>query len=354
MKKVNRFYEKSIKFILFVVFLTISANPIFAASDYDAGLKAYNQGHYSIAKALFQKAIQKNSKDVNARYMLSQIYVKEKNYLAAKNQYQYIIKAAPDSQAAEYSKQGLNLLTSKTAQSSSQSSSKSSSTTAKPSGDFGVLKADTIKTPNPTNQYLKFYYYIPENLQNKSGYPIVFFIPGLYGDGKPLLYEGAQEYAKKYGYAIGSITFKFNDKDFNNQASYQYPQAWAGQAFKDILAKLKSKNIQFKDVYLVGFSAGAQFSSRFAMQNPNFLKGCAILGNGAKIVPDKKQNTRFYVAIGEKETDFRKESYKRFLEGAQSAGLDVTSKIYPKLGHETNEQTDQDVVNFIVETMNMK
>lgn len=59
MKKVNRFYEKSLKFILSVVFLTISTNPIFAASDYDAGLKAYNQGHYSIAKALFQKAIQK-------------------------------------------------------------------------------------------------------------------------------------------------------------------------------------------------------------------------------------------------------------------------------------------------------
>lgn len=95
------------KYILNFIILSTLANPVFAGVDYDAGMRAYNSGDYKFAKTLFQKAMQVNYQDVNARYMYCQILVKEKNYNEAKAQYKKIIEIAPTSQAASYSKAGL-------------------------------------------------------------------------------------------------------------------------------------------------------------------------------------------------------------------------------------------------------
>lgn len=92
----------------FLTFTTIPAMALTAIAgvDYDAGMNAYNKGDYNFAKILFQKAIKTNYHDVNARYMYAQILSREKNYSAARNEYQTIIKLAPSSQAATLAKQG--------------------------------------------------------------------------------------------------------------------------------------------------------------------------------------------------------------------------------------------------------
>lgn len=333
------------KFITLLFLLSLSVSPVYAG-DYETGLKAFNQGHYSISKALFEKAVKTNPKDINARYMLSQVYIKEGNLTAAKAQYKYIIGISPNSQAGIYAKQGLMMIEKQT------TSSNSNSTYSAPKQN--IIQTDTVKTANASNQVLRYYYYVPSNLQNSSGYPIIFYLPGLGGNGKDMIHEGVQDFANKNGFAIASITFKFNEKDFNAEKSYQYPSAWSGQAFKDVLAKLKTKNVNFKDIYLVGFSAGGQFASRFAIENPGFLKGCAILSSGARVLPDKKQSTKFFFAVGGKDSEYHVKNQTMFVENAKKLGIDVTGKVYTKMGHATSSEEDRDVENFILETQNKK
>ncbi len=381
-------FNKKFILILAVIF---QINSCLASAEYDSGMKAYNSGHYSLAKGMFQKAIQVNGKDVNARYMLSQIYVKEKNYSAAKTQYEYIMKIAPTSQAAQYSKIGLDLIenrgnnntvasanNSTTVQTSTNTTGSITNTTggvtnttssitntkSVPSVSnvqgpadnlLDKINTDTIKTPNPQNSLLTYHYYIPSSVKNKTNYPVIVYVHGMGGNGKQdFLHDDVLQFADKNGFVLVAPTFKFSENDFQKEQSYQYPKAWAGQSVKDILARLKSKKVNFKNIYFVGFSAGAQFVSRFAVQNPDYLKGCVILGCGAKIVPEKKQSTRFFFGIGENEEQFRKDSYNAFVQASSSLGIDLTAKTYPKLGHGTNQDEFNDFMNFILETENKK
>ncbi len=353
--------------ILAVIFALTIAMPAFAG-NYEDGMKAYSSGNLKGAKIFFSRALGTNSRDVNSRYMLAQIYVREKNYTAAKYQYQYIIKNAPKSLAATYSKQGLSLIANKANANVASSSTKSTAYKSQPKtvasasskapqkkvqSQFGVLKTDTIKTPNPTNAVLRYYYYVPESLEGKSGYPIIFYIHGMGGNGKYLVHPGHQQFANEHNLAIASITFNFSESDFQKKQSYQYPEAWAGQAFKDILAKLKSKNINFKDVYLMGYSAGAQFAGRFAMQNPNYLRGCVLLASGAKILPETAQKTRFYCIVGAKDESFRVNNYHEFLNKAKSLHMDASGKIFPKYNHNLGDAAWVEANNFVVQTMKM-
>ena len=169
-----------------------------------------------------------------------------------------------------------------------------------------------------------------------------------------MLYGRNQAFADKNGFAIASITFKFNQEDFNKEQSYQYPNAWSGKAFKDVLAKIKKDGVSFGDVYMVGFSAGGQFASRFAVQNPGFLKGCAILSSGARVIPDKPNNTKFFFAVGENDDQYRRDNQSKFVEGAKNQNINVTGKVYSKLGHATSPEEDNDVEQFILKISGKK
>ena len=100
--------EKNLKkYIITLLTMPAISLSAIAGVDYDAGMNAYNKGNYDFAKILFQKAIQVNYYDVNARYMYCQILVKEKKYDEAKSEYYKIISISPGSEAATLAKQGI-------------------------------------------------------------------------------------------------------------------------------------------------------------------------------------------------------------------------------------------------------
>ena len=66
--------------ILAVIFALTIAMPAFAG-NYEDGMKAYSSGNLKGAKIFFSRALGTNSRDVNSRYMLAQIYVREKTIL---------------------------------------------------------------------------------------------------------------------------------------------------------------------------------------------------------------------------------------------------------------------------------
>lgn len=99
------------KKIIVALTILMSAIPVYAGAAFDAGMAAYNAGNYNLAKSYFRSAIKQSYYDVNSRYMLSQALIRgDKNYAAAKYEYQQIIKMAPQSQAAALARQGLSQL----------------------------------------------------------------------------------------------------------------------------------------------------------------------------------------------------------------------------------------------------
>ena len=116
MKKLNKsdkiwtmIISKS-KFFISLVLFSAMISPVYAGVEYDAGVNAYKKGQYDFAKILFEKALMADSKDVNSRYMYTQILIKEKKFAQAKSQYNAIISISPSSQAAILSREGIKLI----------------------------------------------------------------------------------------------------------------------------------------------------------------------------------------------------------------------------------------------------
>ena len=103
----------------------------------------------------------------------------------------------------------------------------------------------------------------------------------------------------------------------------------------------------------MGYSAGAQFAGRFAMHNPNYLRGCVLLASGAKILPETAQKTRFYYIVGAKDESFRVNNYHEFLNKAKSLHMDASGKIFPKYNHNLGDAAWVEANNFVVQTMKM-
>ena len=203
-----------------------------------------------------------------------------------------------------------------------------------------------------TNRTVKFYYYIPAKLLNsKTPYPLIVTVPGLDGDGKNAVYGELVDLAERKGYAILAPTFKFNQADFDAQKAYQYPAVWSGKALLDMLSKAKSNGLNYSRLYLVGFSAGAQFVSRFSFIYPDIIDACAIMSSGARVAPKKKTNVKYFVGIGIRDIEYRTENAKIFYNAAISLGIPIEYKQY-SMEHEISGTELNDVVNFFERVRN--
>lgn len=137
------------KYILLSLMVLLSSAPVFAGADYNAGMAAYNQGNYNLAKSYFRSAIKSSYYDVNARYMLCQaMIVGDKNYVGARNEYQQIIRIAPKSQAATLARQGIAQLDkylNANKQSTTTTATTSSNKVATPSNQPKITATEYVK-----------------------------------------------------------------------------------------------------------------------------------------------------------------------------------------------------------------
>lgn len=206
---------------------------------------------------------------------------------------------------------------------------------------------DYVSTTNSTNLTAKFYYYIPSRLINATEpYPLIVTVPGMDCDGRDAVYEELKNLADTKGYAILAPTFKHNENDFNQQKSYQYPAAWSGAALNNMLDRAKSNGLNYSKLYLVGFSAGGQFVSRYSLLYPDRVAACAILSSGARVKPTLKTNVKYFIGIGTGDIDYRKENAEIFYRAALNLGIPVVYQKY-NMDHTTSSAEINDVVNFI-------
>ncbi len=218
--------------------------------------------------------------------------------------------------------------------------------------DDATSGIDSITTTNYANPTLEYYYYIPKSIVKDTTAPYLIMVTGLSGKGQDFVSQQFKDFAKKEGLLIIAPSFIFDDKNFDDGKSYQYPDVWSGAAFNNLLRTFDAKhNIEPSDVYMFGFSAGAQFVSRYATIYPNYVKACVFNSAGGTYNPTQYNSTKFYVAIGTQDTDGRKKIASDFYNSAIQQHIYALYKEYP-IRHELSQDEINDELLFIHQVKN--
>lgn len=215
--------------------------------------------------------------------------------------------------------------------------------------DDSISQIDSITTSNYANLNLEYFYYIPQSvIQNKQQrHPYLIMVPGLNSRGQDFVTQPFKDFAKREGFVIIAPSFMEDVKNWASKTSYQYPAAWSGKALNDILNSFDSKQGMMPSrIYMLGFSAGAQFVSRYALLYPDYVTACAFNAAGGTDDPLKYQATKFYIAVGTQDGGDRKQIAQNFYNLAKQQGIDVTYKQYENVGHELSDQEINDELTF--------
>ena len=102
-------YFYIMKKILLSVFLffVIACEPIFGADYFELGKAAFAKKDYRQANVYFVQALTLDPNNANCRYYYAQTLTYLNNYEQAKKEYGYVLMLAPNSVAANYSKQAI-------------------------------------------------------------------------------------------------------------------------------------------------------------------------------------------------------------------------------------------------------
>jgi len=212
---------------------------------------------------------------------------------------------------------------------------------------------DFIETSNYANRHLKFFLYIPEKvLSNKEEkHPLLVCVPGLSGNGEAFAGTVFRDFADREGFVIIAPSFVWDEKNWNDKRSYQYPSVWSGDALIDIVNKVTYKyEVNLDGYYLFGYSAGAQFVLRFAVWKPFLCVACAEYGSGGHVEPDESNSVSFLLGVGEKDTE-RIEQAEEFYDRARDLLIDVELKWYEG-GHGLNKRFIRDALDFFKNVKN--
>lgn len=189
---------------------------------------------------------------------------------------------------------------------------------------------DSITTDNYANTRLEFYSYIPEQVlaDRQRLHPVLLCIPGLSGRGESSVPQEFKDFAEREKFVIIAPSFVYDEANWNARTSYQFPEAWSGNALLQIIGKVKEKNgLSISKLHLYGFSAGAQFALRFALWKPELCVGCVAHGSGGTVIPQSRNNVKFFVSVGKGDTN-RIEKIEQFYRAAKNLDIDVVYRQY--------------------------
>ena len=194
---------------------------------------------------------------------------------------------------------------------------------------------------------LDFAYYVPDKLKSKSNLTAIVLVPGLGGKGDGMIDQAWMDFADKTQRIIIAPSFVFEGDDaFQKGKSYQYPKVWSGPALNAVLKEFASVGYPIKSLYMMGFSAGAQFVGRYAFLYPQKVKKCAIIASGGNDKITKGVSVKFFYGIGSSDADNRQQFAKDFETQAKKKHISVTTKVYPGVGHTLTGEMQEDVRQF--------
>ena len=86
--------------------------------------------------------------------------------------------------------------------------------------------------------------------------------------------------------------------------SYHFPGVWPGNAYLDMLNDFdRYRRIRKDRLFLAGWSAGAQFATRFALLHPERCAAVTAFAAGGYTPPDRNVPVRFFISVGSEDTE---------------------------------------------------
>lgn len=204
-------------------------------------------------------------------------------------------------------------------------------------GQSAQSRSVKIKTGNANAPVATFHYYKPRGLSIKKGEPVnvLVLVGGLGGDGRYFMSSKWRRHATQHKLLLVAPTYKFHMGDFRAGKSYQYPSAWSGKALLDGLARI-APEAKLR-LSLFGFSAGAQFSHRFALWKPELVAGAFSHAAGGYTRPTRTIGTKLLITAGEKDEQ-RAHMARQFHAACETLKIPAKLTIYPGLAHEMKQE----------------
>jgi len=171
----------------------------------------------------------------------------------------------------------------------------------------------------------EYYVYLPKDFDAQKRYWLFVAVHGLGGNGDGAL--GWADFADEGQCIVVGPTFK---------GRYQFPTADndIGRNMIAIHKELSRKYRLHRKFFVTGFSAGAQFAHRFALECPRSVGGCAAHSAGSWETPNTKARRVPFVVTCGADDEERIHAAKSFAEDLERKRYQVTTGWFKGVGHQ--------------------
>ncbi len=203
------------------------------------------------------------------------------------------------------------------------------------------------ETPEPPgylhNQPSEYYLYLPEGYNDEENLSVFVGVHGFGGSGKDCLTMW-QTYAEKEGFVLICPTLADADSGWYQDEG----ERKVAKIIKQVSRKYKTN----KQVFMVGFSAGAQFVQGYANQYAKSVKGVVVLsaGNYYQLVLDTK-NIPYLVIIGDKDDAVSIARAQNFVAKREKNGYEVDHLLLPGVGHTVSKEAKEATMELFREVI---
>jgi len=140
----------------------------------------------------------------------------------------------------------------------------------------------------------------PQNFDPEKKYWLTVVVHGGGGNGRTFFMTKAiRAEADKQGLETIVIAPNFSNTDF---LASRFPELGEGDFLKQVLKDVSNKFNLHKKILLTGYSRGGQFTHRFALINPEYVKACAPYAAGTWTTPDGRLLIDSYGEVSDPET----------------------------------------------------
>jgi dienelactone hydrolase len=199
-----------------------------------------------------------------------------------------------------------------------------------------TLPADPAK--HRYSQPYEYYLYIPRAYTAERSWPVFVGIHGSSGSGLHCWYWW-QSFAEKEGYILICPTL--------TEGGAGWHQSEGEMKVSKVVSQVRSEYNLEEDLFLAGFSAGAQLVQGYAFRNPETVKGVAVLSPGYAF--SSIMNARdipFLVVTGDQETPRRLEASKRLVSLLEQNGFEIDYHLLPGVGHTLTDEARKLTIDF--------
>lgn len=189
------------------------------------------------------------------------------------------------------------------------------------------LNPEDFKHAFPSEYYL----YLPEGYSDNKYWPVFIGIHGSGGSGRDC-WNLWQQHADEDGFILICPSLTDASGGWSQSDGDQRLIAIINQVFRDY-------RIQ-NQVFLVGFSAGAQFVQGFAFRYPSYVSAVAVLSSGNFLAPSEGVlYIPFLVVVGDKDNSSLIDGASSFVQSLQSIGVSAEFHLLEGVGHSVAQES---------------